>query len=151
MRFEEDDSKFILLPKYLDCFIYFLIKEKEVVYVGQTTQGLIRPFSHKNKEFDEIRIMYCNKNDLDYFEDKYITKYKPIYNKQVNYKYNYSFKMVKGLIRKNTKLSNFNLTDLKKIIHILDIKVSNQYEVLTITFKDYEKIYNYINGGHYVK
>jgi hypothetical protein len=151
MQFEENKEKFIMVPNYKNSFIYFLLKNNEVVYVGQTKKGISRPFAHTNKDYDSIRIMYCKNDELDYFEDKYITKYKPIYNKQVNYKYNYSFTMVKGLIRKNTNLKDFNLIDLKKIIKILDIKISFDYNVFTITFNDYEKIYNFIKGGNYVK
>ncbi len=151
MIFEEDCEKFITIPKYLNCFVYFLIKENEVVYVGKTLQGIKRPFEHKDKDFDEVKIMYCKENELDYFEDKYIIKYKPLYNKQVNYKYNYSFSMIKRLIRKNTDLKNFSLIDLKKLIRILNIKISKQYKIDTISCNDYEKILNYIKEGNYVK
>lgn len=145
MKFKElNEEQFISIPKYCNCFVYFLLQDNEVVYVGQTTQGITRPYAHKDKKFDSIKIFYCNKDDLDFYEDMYIVKYKPIYNKQVNYKYNYSFKMVKSLIRKNTKFSDFNIFHLKKYIRILDIKVSNLYSIPTITFSDYEKLYNYI-------
>lgn len=62
-----------------------MISKNNVVYVGQTQHGISRPLSHNDKVFDEIKILYCNINDLDILEDFYIEKYKPKYNKSRNY------------------------------------------------------------------
>ena len=83
--FEEKDA--ITIPINYKSFIYFLIKNNVVVYVGQTKQGLYRPFSHRDKEYDEMKIILCEPNKLDLIEDKYILKYKPIYNKEINSAY----------------------------------------------------------------
>lgn len=66
-------------------FVYFLIQDEEVVYVGQTTKGIIRPISHLNdKIFNSIRIMYCETKNLGKLEHEYILKYNPLYNKTKN-------------------------------------------------------------------
>ena len=80
--FEETNAKEIPLIK--GSLIYFLVKNNEVVYVGQTKNGLYRPFSHYNKDFDKVYVKKCRTVDLDVIEDYYILKYKPIYNKQIN-------------------------------------------------------------------
>ena len=70
MLFEE--KEYIEIKNINDVFIYFLIKNNEVVYVGQTQNGLIRPLQHKyNKVFDSIYIINCSKDELDILEDKY--------------------------------------------------------------------------------
>lgn len=151
MIFNENNSDFIDVPKYKNSFVYFLLDNNEVVYIGKTIQGLARPLSHTDKIFNSIKIMYCAEEDLDYYENIYILKYTPIYNKQVNYKANYSFSMVKDLIRKNTSLKKFNKTDFKKITKSLGINSCVYYNVEIITVEEYEKIYNYIKEGKYEK
>lgn len=65
-----------------DVFVYFLLYDEEVVYVGQTTNGINRPLSHiKDKNFNKIRLIYCNTEQLGEIEQKFILKYDPIYNK----------------------------------------------------------------------
>lgn len=79
MEFSEDNyEKFEDVPLI---FIYFLIKNKEVVYVGQTTQGYSRIQAHTDKNFDSVYFIRCDEYDLDELESKYVIKYKPIYNK----------------------------------------------------------------------
>lgn len=65
--------------------IYFLLNKNEIVYVGQTTQGLTRTFCHaKNKIFDKYYFIPCPADKLDYIESAYIIKFNPIYNKTIN-------------------------------------------------------------------
>lgn len=65
-----------------DVFVYFLLFDEEVVYVGQTTAGISRPLAHiKDKNFNKIRLIYCNTEQLGELEQKFILKYEPIYNK----------------------------------------------------------------------
>ena len=87
MQFNESESIYISMPIIPDIFIYFLLDENnEVVYVGQTTNGLQRPYSHIiNKEFNRVIIIPCDINELDEFENKYILKYRPKYNKILNF------------------------------------------------------------------
>ncbi len=81
MKFEEENYYAV---ENLQSFIYFLISdepaEKTVVYVGQSANGLHRPFMHKDKEFNRVYIMPCSQSDLNWVESFYICKYKPKYN-----------------------------------------------------------------------
>lgn len=83
MKFSETaNAKTLNVVGFPEVFIYYLLKNEEVVYVGQTTQGLSRPFSHiHDKDFDEVKIIGCKNDDLNSKEAKAITKYKPKYNK----------------------------------------------------------------------
>lgn len=84
MIFEEKADYEVSISSDLksNVFVYFLLQGKEVVYIGQTTKGIIRPISHVNdKEFDSIKIMYCERENLGELEHDYILKYNPKYNK----------------------------------------------------------------------
>ena len=75
------DYVYKLQDVYYPC-IYFLIKENKVVYVGQTEFGLKRILSHiPEKDFDTIKTIRCDKENLNEMEIAYIVKYQPIYNK----------------------------------------------------------------------
>lgn len=68
-------------------FVYLLLNDEEVVYVGQTTQGLKRIEQHqkeKKKIFNNYKIISCIKKDLNELENFYILKYQPKYNKKLN-------------------------------------------------------------------
>ena len=59
MKFEE--GSYIDLTDIPKCFIYFLIDNEEVVYVGQTTKGLSRvEVHHKDKLFDRVYAILCD-------------------------------------------------------------------------------------------
>lgn len=65
-------------------WIYFLVKEECVVYVGQTNSLRSRINRHKKEiDFDEYRYLEVIKDELDYFEQQYILKYRPKYNKNI--------------------------------------------------------------------
>jgi len=64
--------------------IYFLLFDKEVVYVGQSKKGLPRALSHPDIKHSSIAIYECEISELDYYEDFFIAKYQPIYNKRFN-------------------------------------------------------------------
>lgn len=150
MVFCEDKQDVISIPNYQTTFIYFLLKDNEVVYVGQTKQGIARPFSHKDKVFDEIKILYCEKEQLDVWENRFIQKYKPIYNKKSNYVVQWSLLRVRNQIRKITSNKNFFIHDLKKIIAQLDIAITRDFynSNETITFDDYLKIMAYLGANY---
>ena len=68
-------------PLEKDCFIYFLIKGEEIVYVGQTTNGLTRITQHcADKNFDYYSIEKCQITNLDNLEARYIVEFNPKYN-----------------------------------------------------------------------
>jgi hypothetical protein len=87
-----------------ECFIYFLIRNNEIVYVGQTKQGIPRIFQHFNtKEYDSYSVCKCNEDELNELEAHYIIKLHPIYNSKtlptnINYK---SIHEIKKLFRIN--------------------------------------------------
>ena len=143
MKFEE--TEYIDLTDTPTIFVYFLIYNENVVYVGQTTRGLARVYSHvHDKRFDKIYIIECDEEELDYWEDFYIFKYKPKYNKRPNLKYNFSIAKLVHKINDTYKNGVFDYkvtrTKVKKMITELNI-VPREYEnELYISIEDYIKI-----------
>lgn len=65
------------------CFIYFLLLNDVVTYVGQTTNLPGRISSHLHGgyiDFDDFQIIECKKHELDKLEKKFISLYLPINN-----------------------------------------------------------------------
>lgn len=145
MKFSETDN-ILTIPNCEKCFIYFLLCKNEVVYVGQTTQGLKRPFTHKDKDFDTIKVLYCNESDLDILEEKYIEKYYPKYNQCCNYKLNYSLQRVKKKIREITCSNTFNIFYLRKLLKQLEISyyIDKFKGTECVSLYDYNKIIEYV-------
>lgn len=120
MKFEETGN-IITFQNVDECFVYFLLRDEEVVYVGKTSIGITRPFNHKDKYFTSVKLIHCDYSKLDQTEDFYIEKYKPIYNKSRNYNVIYSLQRVKRIIREDYNFPNFNLSCLKRILKDLKI------------------------------
>lgn len=148
MKFCEKGKQFITVPKYQNCFVYFLLKDREVVYVGQTRNGLSRPLSHRDKEFDEIKILYCAGADLDILEDTYIQKYKPFYNKKNNCAIRWSLLRARNCIRKNIGLSDFTVPMLKRLLKELNIETNIDYYTgrPSISFDEYRTVIEYLRS-----
>jgi len=144
MKFEEQNV--IKIPNYKNSLIYFFVKENEVVYVGQTRNNIGRPLSHKDKDYDTIYIKYCEVDELDSLEDKYIIKYRPKYNKECNGTIRYGLRKVKQKIIKELKIRNFNFDDLKQIINQLNIKTVVLNGIEFISIFEYYDILNYMKG-----
>jgi len=69
------------------CGIYFLIHEKKVIYVGQSTNIMKRLYEHKiRKSFKRIFTSYfiveCDSSELTRLEYAYIKKISPSLNIQ---------------------------------------------------------------------
>jgi hypothetical protein len=64
------------------CGIYFLLKGKVLVYIGQTTNLFQRIAAHQTteKDFDAFVFMPVEKELLSTYEAEYIAQYKPKYN-----------------------------------------------------------------------
>jgi hypothetical protein len=63
------------------CYVYFLVQDDEVVYVGKTTQPIpVRPLSHDDKEFNRIFYTECDSRSLSDVETSWIKKLQPKYN-----------------------------------------------------------------------
>ncbi len=120
MKFEESGCKKI--ERLRETFVYFLLKDEEVIYVGQTKAGISRLSAHGDKDYDEIYVMYCDDSELDYLEDKYITKYKPKYNKQPNYYMNISMQRVKKAARRYSGIDNLNIYTVRRVCKALEIE-----------------------------
>ena len=143
MKFEEKNALTIQRCEYT--FVYFLLKNKEVVYVGQTKKGFARPFSHRDKDYDEIKIIYCEPNELDITEDQYIRKYKPVYNKQNNAAMQWSLTRVRNNVREKCNIPNYTIASLKSALKKLNIVPEKDYYNgrLTISFDEYVAVINY--------
>lgn len=62
--------------------VYFLIKETEIVYIGQSINCPKRIAEHtKDKDFDNFTIIKCERDELDILESLYIFKFEPKLNK----------------------------------------------------------------------
>lgn len=97
--------------------IYFLIKNNEIVYVGQTIDLYARLSAHsREKDFDAYSFVECNIDELDALEILYIVKFKPKYNTRLpNNPYFKTLKQIKQTL-------GCSLRTLKKIIRERDIK-----------------------------
>ena len=68
-----------------DKFIYFLLKDEELVYIGKSNGNLLsRINSHiKDKDFNDVYLRAVNDSkSLDKYEKKWIEKYRPKLNKE---------------------------------------------------------------------
>ena len=146
MRFSETGSNIKTVPNTNDSLIYFLIDGDEVVYVGQTRHGLRRPFQHFDKKFTEVKFFYCPSNELDYWEDCYIQKYQPIYNKQCNYKMRWGLYRIRNQIRKY-KFPKYTMWDLRTVLK--DLMIVPQRDLYnnkeTVSFNEYKRIMQYLD------
>lgn len=80
--FNNSAVKAITSELFLTCGVYFLIKENEVVYVGQSVNIAARIIAHKNdgKVFDEVKFILCEKEKLDEKEMFFIKLLQPKLN-----------------------------------------------------------------------
>ena len=102
-----------------EIFVYLLLKNNQVIYVGQTTNGINRIKQHfvkKEIEFDEYRTIKCSKKELNNLEDFYIIKYQPKYNIKIN------SSVVKStyIIHKIKDIIGFNPYSIKRIDEIIE-------------------------------
>ena len=61
--------------------VYFLSKEKSIIYIGKSTDVFNRPFSHKpHRNFDKVKILEATEQWIDYLESAFVGKYRPTDN-----------------------------------------------------------------------
>lgn len=75
----------IELSKEDGCYIYFLIKDREIVYVGQTIgEPVSRASKHRadGKDFNSYYFVQVKRAALDIMESIYINLFNPKLNKQ---------------------------------------------------------------------
>ena len=113
MKFSESAEGIIAFEFPQRAFIYFLIQDDNVVYVGKTKKGLSRPFHHSaDKVFDSVKILPCDESNLDKTESYYIAKYKPLYNRHMGTGEYLSLLTARNVIRKQGE-TEYTLWDLK--------------------------------------
>lgn len=61
--------------------IYFLLKGKKLVYIGETMDFPNRVSQHKDKVFDNVRFIECESPASYFYEQRLIKYFKPKYNK----------------------------------------------------------------------
>lgn len=121
--------------------VYFLIKNNEVVYVGKSVNGLARAFSHTDKDFDSVSIMFLPEYKINEKESFYILKYNPIYNIVVNTSDLHHLKNIRNILRKQTGaisdwIKNFINKDLihLNIIHVK--RILSYFKIITYEYKE---------------
>lgn len=134
-----------------ECGIYFLIKRRKVVYIGQSTDFISRLFAHKNQamDYDRFRFIRCSPDKLDYYERRWIRIFKPAHN--TNHKPK-DMIVKKPLFKKAKKYMRFRKMTRKSMIgfgkysdykvqHFLDtnrniVLIDMYYNLSHITFFD---------------
>lgn len=144
MKFcEKEDYEF---PKLPNCMVYFLLLDDEVVYVGQTTRGIVRPLSHFDKDFNGIKVIFVDREKLDEVEGYFIAKYKPVYNsKMTGY---LRLLSARDKIRAATELHDFTVTKLKKECKKLGINMQTLNGLCYISLKDIQSVIEDLKGGN---
>jgi len=62
------------------CGVYFLVKNRQVVYVGQSKNVFSRITKHTDKDFDSVACVPCLAESLDVLESLYIHLLQPTLN-----------------------------------------------------------------------
>jgi predicted GIY-YIG superfamily endonuclease len=61
--------------------IYFLLNRGRVVYIGQSIYIPRRITEHRDKKFSAFRAIECSLDKLNFYEYRWIKKFRPKYNK----------------------------------------------------------------------
>jgi len=80
--------------------IYFLIAKKTVVYVGQSSNIIMRTNGHKHKIFDRVLYIESDINSLNDLETHYIIAFNPKYNKSKEYETHISDQIPEAVLEK---------------------------------------------------
>ncbi len=82
-RYTESEIADAAFPCESTTGVYFLVKDLEVVYVGQTTNFLYRLYRHQQsgRTFDSFAFIPCREEDLDGLESAYIAALQPRQNR----------------------------------------------------------------------
>ncbi len=103
--------------------IYFLFKNNQLVYIGQSIDIELRIRNHyKEKDFDTYSYVLCLIEELNDVEKKYIQKYTPILNKRLNTNAKKERSKLPYLIVYNKEIKR-----MRKYYSIFDIKKKYQH------------------------
>lgn len=133
-----------------ETFVYFLLKNKKIVYVGQTTNGLNRIKQHLldcNKDFDDFKILKCDESELEELESNYIIKYNPIYNKHLN-SFKVKFNYIERKLKQEIGFNPYSIKFLKEIIHFSPVKKELFKNEEIILKSDADKIVEFLVFRH---
>ena len=146
MNFCEDNTNIVELYNFNQPIIYFLLNDDEVVYVGQSKNGIARPVSHCDKVFNRIKILPCKMTELNYLEDIYIVKYKPKYNLEFNKTANLSLQHIRGKLIKYFDMDKTTIStyDVKKLLTILKLTSTPVCDCTTLELDKFGQLCEYI-------
>lgn len=82
MKFEETGNV-LTLDKTSKHFIYFLLQNGSVIFIGIVQNDFSEIYKHDNENYDAIKVLPCPAELLEAEESRLIEKYKPIYNREV--------------------------------------------------------------------
>ncbi len=148
MKYEEEKGVNVIFQ--YESGIYFLIRGEEVVYVGQSKNCFTRICHHfGNKEFNKVILYPCKISELDYYEDFFIKKYKPEYNKASNYEMNFSANKIKKIFKERLNFS----TSPSRILYIckkmnINIYIDDFTKSKNIYYDDFLKLYSLIYSNY---
>ena len=126
------------------CGIYFLLKNKEVVYVGQTTNFHQRIGAHKEKDYDSYCFVKVEQNKLDKAQIENIMLYKPIYNKQLNNEM-ISLESIKNRLKKlKVESKKHNKRNIMNLIKNNDIEIFYFDRLMYIRNTDFDFLYRMV-------
>lgn len=132
--------------------IYFLIYDKEIVYVGQSINVISRIEDHalrRSGTFNKFSWIQCNYEELDKWEGFYIGKYLPKYNGCIpKNPFFINFKNIGKEIRKHFRIKiNLKEDELQRD-DIYSFSFPNRKEVRYYYIVD---VINYVNSAYEVR
>jgi hypothetical protein len=75
----------LAIPYKRICGVYFLFRDEEIVYVGQSADVHRRLMAHRNRiKFDAVAIVPCDEDTLCIAEAYYIAGLRPAHNLVIN-------------------------------------------------------------------
>ena len=132
-------------------YIYFLLLNNELVYVGKSNNNLLQRLNDhiKNKEFDDVYVREVSDvKSLNKYEKKYITKYRPKLNKEFIFNgITYDVfdlkteEKITGTKDELIKLLNTNISTLNNLLNENRNKIYSRY----VLYKNRPKESNFRN------
>lgn len=146
MKFEEDRN-ITTVPNVCKPIIFFLLDDGEVVYIGQSKNGLRSAYQDTTRVFDSVSFFTCEEDELDKIQADMILKYQPRYNRTLPGRIYFSFRKTRELVRQDPSFKTFSLFDLKKMIKKIGLTVYAFDGVSYINAESFEKILNFLADG----
>ena len=124
------------IPAGIQNAIYILFNNDDIVYVGQTTNGIRRILQHGDKIFDKFAFIEKLLEELEYWEDYYIMKYQPKYNNSYNHN-RLSLNSVYHQLKHHVK-GYINILELPEYIEKKGIEIKKFKNIPTITKEEFK-------------